>query len=151
MKNKKWKPEDGWSAAREDAVERRAKLIVGCVVAGVLSTTLYFGISSKNTEAAKVPHAPIVQYASPVLPYTPTFSGYNCTSDCSGHASGYDWASTNDISSVYDCSGNSNSFIEGCMAFVEENYGYEDSEGYSEYDEPSGDWYGAGRPSRYLD
>lgn len=51
-----------------------------------------------------------------------TFHGYECTEDCSGHEAGYEWAENNDISNVYDCDGNSQSFIEGCEAFVEENY-----------------------------
>jgi hypothetical protein len=53
---------------------------------------------------------------------TSTFGGYDCTEDCSGHDAGYEWASDNDISSTDDCGGNSDSFIEGCMSYVEENY-----------------------------
>ena len=51
-----------------------------------------------------------------------TFHGYDCTEDCSGHEAGYEWAEENDISDAGDCGGNSNSFIEGCRAYVEENY-----------------------------
>ena len=51
-----------------------------------------------------------------------TFHGYECTEDCSGHEAGYEWAENNDISDTYDCDGNSQSFIEGCEAYVEENY-----------------------------
>jgi hypothetical protein len=51
-----------------------------------------------------------------------TFYGYNCTEDCSGHNAGYNWAEENGIYDEYDCDGNSNSFNEGCMAYVEENY-----------------------------
>lgn len=51
-----------------------------------------------------------------------TFSGYDCTEDCSGHEAGYEWAEENDISDTYDCDGNSQSFIEGCEAYIEENY-----------------------------
>ena len=53
---------------------------------------------------------------------TLTFHGYDCLQDCSGHEAGYEWAEDNDISDVDDCSGNSNSFIEGCRAYVKENY-----------------------------
>jgi len=53
---------------------------------------------------------------------TQTFYGYDCTQDCSGHEAGYNWAEENDISDEYDCDGNSNSFNEGCTAYVEENY-----------------------------
>lgn len=51
-----------------------------------------------------------------------TFNGYECTEDCSGHEAGYNWAEENDISDEYDCDGNSNSFNEGCVSYVEENY-----------------------------
>ena len=51
-----------------------------------------------------------------------TFNGYDCTDDCSGHEAGYSWAEENDISDEYDCDGNSNSFNEGCILYVEENY-----------------------------
>lgn len=41
--------------------------------------------------------------------------------DCSGHQAGYDWAEQRDIDDEDDCGGNSESFIEGCKAFVQEN------------------------------
>ena len=50
-----------------------------------------------------------------------TFGDYDCTSDCSGHEAGYEWASKQDITEDYECGGNSNSFVEGCRAFVEDN------------------------------
>ena len=50
-----------------------------------------------------------------------TFHGYTCTDDCSGHQAGYDWAEENNITDPDDCSGNSQSFIEGCQAYAEEN------------------------------
>lgn len=51
-----------------------------------------------------------------------TFNGYTCTEDCSGHEAGYEWAAENGISDPGDCGGNSNSFIEGCEAYAEEQY-----------------------------
>lgn len=50
----------------------------------------------------------------------PYFSGYPCTQDCSGHAAGYNWAEDNEIDDPDDCSGNSQSFIEGCRSYAEE-------------------------------
>jgi len=50
------------------------------------------------------------------------FNGYDCTEDCSGHEAGYAWAEKNDISDEYDCGGNSSSFIEGCLSYVQDNY-----------------------------
>ena len=49
-----------------------------------------------------------------------TFRGYNCTDDCSGHRAGYDWAQRNDITDEADCDTDSQSFSEGCQAYVEE-------------------------------
>lgn len=47
-----------------------------------------------------------------------TFAGYECTQDCSGHIAGYNWAETNSIDDPDDCSGNSQSFIEGCQTYA---------------------------------
>jgi hypothetical protein len=51
-----------------------------------------------------------------------TFKSYECTEDCSGHQAGYDWAEKKGITDSDDCGGNSQSFIEGCRAYAEENY-----------------------------
>lgn len=50
-----------------------------------------------------------------------TFRGYDCTDDCSGHEAGYQWASDNGITDPSNCGGNSQSFIEGCEAYANEN------------------------------
>lgn len=50
-----------------------------------------------------------------------TFGSYNCTYDCSGHLAGYEWAEANGIDDPDDCGGNSQSFIEGCEEYAEEN------------------------------
>lgn len=57
------------------------------------------------------------RYADP----SGTFMGYDCTEDCSGHEAGYDWAGDNGVSDPDDCGGNSQSFVEGCRAYAEEN------------------------------
>lgn len=63
---------------------------------------------------------------SPSYSYTPpsirTFHGYICTDDCSGHEAGYNWAMIYDIDDESECTGRSQSFIEGCIAYVEENH-----------------------------
>lgn len=48
----------------------------------------------------------------------------NCTGDCSGHQAGYEWAQDNGISSESDCDGNSDSFNEGCVNYVNGGSGY---------------------------
>lgn len=52
---------------------------------------------------------------------SPAFSG--CTDDCSGHQAGYDWAESKGITDPSDCSGNSQSFIEGCQVYAESSGG----------------------------
>lgn len=42
-----------------------------------------------------------------------------CKGDCSGHTAGFEWAERKGIDNIDDCSGNSDSFIEGCEAYVE--------------------------------
>ena len=44
---------------------------------------------------------------------------YVCTDDCSGHEAGFSWGQENDLTDASECSGNSQSFIEGCEAFVQ--------------------------------
>jgi hypothetical protein len=50
------------------------------------------------------------------------FMDYPCTQDCSGHEAGYRWAEHKGIEDSDDRRGNSNSFIQGCKAYVAENY-----------------------------
>lgn len=52
--------------------------------------------------------------------YQENYGRIGCTSDCSGHEAGFDWAARHEITDAYDCSGNSNSFIEGCEAYADE-------------------------------
>jgi len=37
-----------------------------------------------------------------------------------GHQAGYDWAESHGISDEADCTGSSQSFVEGCRTFVRE-------------------------------
>lgn len=48
------------------------------------------------------------------------FHGYVCKSDCSGHRAGYEWAQRRGASGYTSCTGNSQSFIEGCRAYVDQ-------------------------------
>lgn len=43
-----------------------------------------------------------------------------CTTDCSGHIAGFEWAKSNDVWKHEKCVGYSNSFVEGCRIFVDE-------------------------------
>ena len=64
-------------------------------------------------------NTPFSKDENEMQPRVNTFMGYPCTDDCSGHKAGYAWAEDNDITNPDDCGGNSNSFIEGCMAWAE--------------------------------
>jgi hypothetical protein len=55
-------------------------------------------------------------------PYVVSRGTADCTIDCSGHEAGYAWAEEKGIDDAADCGGNSQSFIEGCEAYVEDNY-----------------------------
>src|SRR5260370_1073509 len=48
-----------------------------------------------------------------------THARFNCTVDCSGHEAGYRWAEQNSIDDEDYCpDGDSESFHEGCIAYV---------------------------------
>ena len=51
-----------------------------------------------------------------------TYNWYDCTENCEWHEAGYEWAENNDIDNADDCDWNSNSFIEWCISYAEENY-----------------------------
>ena len=66
-----------------------------------------------------------------------TFAGWPCTSDCSGHEAGYNWAEEHGIDDESDCDtagdkSNSPSFAEGCRDYVQENGATDDTD-----DEPN--------------
>lgn len=63
-----------------------------------------------------------------------TSENWECTEDCSGHEAGYEWASDKGINDIDDCGGNSDSFIEGCEAYVNESQ-IEYEEYYEYYNE----------------
>lgn len=54
--------------------------------------------------------------------YGRTFYGYRCTFDCSGHLAGWNWAESRGITQRFECGGRSQSFIEGCYAYVDQNH-----------------------------
>lgn len=54
------------------------------------------------------------------LAFAATFHGYDCKTDCSGHEAGYVWAAKHMYDDPAQCRGKSQSFIEGCQAWIEE-------------------------------
>lgn len=57
-----------------------------------------------------------VSLISPAL--AAEFHGYRCTKDCSGHKAGFAWAERKGIEDASNCTGHSQSFREGCLAWV---------------------------------
>ena len=58
---------------------------------------------------------------APAIAFARTFGGYECTDDCSGHAAGYRWAEEHNIDDEDLCPpGNSLSFHEGCLVYVQD-------------------------------
>jgi hypothetical protein len=99
--------------------------IVGIIVAVWIFSGEKNGSSSTTTTynpPSQLYYQPQSAYQQPVVPTysSPTFMGYSCTDDCSGHEAGYNWAEENGIDDPDDCGGNSDSFIEGCQAYAEE-------------------------------
>jgi hypothetical protein len=93
--------------------------------------------SIQNTSGRAGPSEPISGSSA-----AQTFGGYQCTDDCSGHEAGYDWAETHDIDSEDTCDSqetNSESFKEGCKAFVngDDRYGFDDEASPDKDDEAS--------------
>lgn len=109
----------------------------------------FFGAFDSEPAPTPKPFVPATQTAT-ITPQAPaqqqynrkptppsTFNGYDCTVDCSGHEAGYDWAEENGITDPDDCGGNSNSFIEGCESYAEEQESeeedYDDEYEYDRY------------------
>ena len=79
----------------------------------------------KNQEASKKSiEIPKPVYYQTYLPSASYESG-------SGHEMEHNWAEEKDIDNIDDCGGNSNSFIEGCESYVEENYPENDCDNYN--------------------
>lgn len=68
---------------------------------------------------ATLPPGYVLDPSPAVRSYSPSFAGYPCTDDCSGHEAGYAWAEEKGIDDPDICGGNSQSFIEGCQAYAE--------------------------------
>lgn len=81
--------------------------------------------SAPEPSSGTATHYPIPPRAADDTPDTrsepgPQFHGYDCRDNCSGHEAGYAWAERKGITDPDDCSGNSDSFVEGCIAYAEE-------------------------------
>jgi hypothetical protein len=98
--------------------------LIGLLVIGGIVGLVYFTSgsnieSSQSTTTVPIQSSPSATDSPTYNP--PTFRGYSCTIDCSGHEAGYNWAEEKGITDPDDCDGNSDSFIEGCRSYAEEN------------------------------
>jgi len=80
-----------------------------------LMTLLFTGCYSENTEYDDESDT------QEEITQQNEFKGKPCIGDCSGHNAGYEWAEDKGITDPDDCGGNSQSFIEGCQSYAEEN------------------------------
>jgi hypothetical protein len=76
-------------------------------------------IEQMRLQAAASYYQQIQRTQMPTLSY----GGNRCSEDCSGHDAGYEWAEENGITDPDDCGGNSQSFVEGCETFADEQAG----------------------------
>lgn len=102
-------------------------ILSGCSDSPTKTPPSTYNSSKVNIPTKTVPVSPPIRQQAPIIEdselvdYEPqTFKGSACTGDCSGHEAGYDWAEEKDIDDPSDCGGNSNSFIEGCESYAEE-------------------------------
>lgn len=98
-------------------------------IGGALVLAVYLSHESPKPKPAP-PAADSATYSTPpaLSAAGSTFRGYDCTIDCSGHEAGYAWAEEKGIDDPDDCGGNSESFIEGCRAYAEEQSGGDEDE-----------------------
>lgn len=94
----------------------------------IISCAAILGCDAKQEEQPLPPQSNNPPITPPNQNPSLMFKGYTCTIDCSGHEAGYDWAEDHDINDPDDCTGNSESFIEGCRAYTEEQQGNTDEE-----------------------
>jgi len=59
----------------------------------------------------------------PVNAQDRSFGDHECTDDCADHAAGYQWAEKYQITESSECPlDNSESFREGCLAYMKDRY-----------------------------
>lgn len=94
---------------------------MGREVMAALLALLVTGCESKEDRQERLTEKAMDEASSSDVPADqvemPNFD--NCSSDCSGHEAGFEWARDHDVTDASECSGDSDSFVEGCEAFAE--------------------------------
>ena len=93
-------------------------LLTGCSESAKVDDTATEETSTYDDSAQAVEEAPTDEATASYS--GEEFHGNPCIGDCSGHEAGYQWAEENSITDPDTCGGNSNSFIEGCQSYAEE-------------------------------
>ncbi|PIR59453.1 MAG: hypothetical protein COU69_00450 [Candidatus Pacebacteria bacterium CG10_big_fil_rev_8_21_14_0_10_56_10] len=91
------------------------------IVMGLVLFSAWFLLKPERTEPERIQRT--FQNGKEIdieVDETITRNNWDCTDDCSGHEAGYEWAENKGITDPSDCGGNSESFIEGCEAYVNE-------------------------------
>ncbi len=106
-------------------------LIIATII--VIVIVFLFGFSNRNNSSSQVKQSSTISNEEGINETSNIeedeasgsldFHGYDCTEDCSGHEAGYEWAEEHGITQddVDNYSGNSNSFMEGMQAYVDDN------------------------------
>lgn len=95
--------------------------IIVVIIIGIIFLVLLSNSGSSNTSTSTSTNFEAEENNNDIN----TYKGNECTSDCSGHEAGYEWAEEKGISGPDDCGGNSQSFIEGCQSYAEEQSDWE--------------------------
>jgi len=106
-----------------DHEPRSKQLNLQTLVASTLLATLLLGCA-RNPPApsqARAPHAVAAEAQAATSADELLAPGDEpCTENCAGHEAGYQWAEQKGIVDPNDCGGDSDSFVEGCMAYTGE-------------------------------
>jgi hypothetical protein len=96
--------------------------IVWWIIGLAIGWYIFFG-SSNNTSNRKYIRESFKNGRTIEVPIDESITRdtWECTGDCSGHNAGYEWAADKGITDPDDCGGRSQSFVEGCEAYANEN------------------------------
>lgn len=98
-----------------------AVILIGVCIQGFQAQADQSATPTTTTSPSYTPQptAPVQTEAKPIT--TPTYKGYSCSLDCSGHEAGYAWGEEYEICDTDYSNGNSESFNEGVRSWAEEN------------------------------
>jgi len=88
--------------------------VVAIMVIGLLAASTYWvNKSTENSLAERNLKYPNLEFQQAM-----DEAKFVCTTDCSGHKAGYDWAKGKGLKELEECGGKSQAFKEGCLAYV---------------------------------